>query len=199
MAYYQNGYNRSYNKYQYKRSYTEEEKEKIHKYICNLWNDTQRHLPKVKYEYLSTNIKETLLRCIDFYGTDIIKELFVKVDRTPKLNGTNNKDIHTSIDFVCDLDNASKILNGNYDETDQEEQEEVEQDILSFQVKRVIHREKQKLGRTIEDYLDKELFTDEEKDRLEKANRLDGEYYISDEELQIGDFELEEEKRLESA
>ena len=114
----------------------------------------------------------------------------------------NNKEIHTSIDFVCDLDNASKILNGNYDETDQEGTiEEEQEEVLPFNTKRAIHREKQKLGRTQEDYLDKERFTEEEIKLLKQANRLDDDgYYITDEELQIGVFELPQEKtRLESA
>ncbi len=176
---------------------TKENNEKIIKEVVDLWNTTQKHLPKVVC--VSSYLKTLIVNAYRELGIENIKKVFEKVNVTPRLNGTrntNNSDYHATIDFVMKTHNCAKILNGDYDEIVQEEPTQEEQERLSLLAKRVIHREKQKLGRSIDDFLEKELFTDEEQAILKSANRLlDDGYYISDEELQIGIYE----NSLESA
>ena len=76
---------------------------------------------------------------------------------------------------------------------------EEEREIISFDAKRVYYREMQKRGYKESDkgeknkpiYLEKYIFTDEEKTRLSQANRYKNGLYVSDEQLKIGVFSEE--------
>ena len=177
MAYY-NNYRNGYN---FKQTYTEENKTKILKAIVDLWNNTQEYLPKVKYEYLSINIKHTLLVAYDYYGSKAINELFIRVNNTPRLNGMNNKDNHTSIDFVCELDNFSKIMNGNYDEVYTQDIKDEMEEVKPIGLKAVYYRLKQELGFTDADqeFDERYIFTEQERERLANDGRYMQGRYIS--------------------
>ena len=74
---------------------------------------------------------------------------------------------------------------------------EEEKEIIPLYAKRVYYREMQKRGYKESDkdeknkpiYLEKYIFTDEEKTRLSQANRYKNKLYISDEHLKIGVYE----------
>lgn len=159
---------------------TSEENKKIINEVVDLWNSTQEFLSPVVY--VDRYLLGIILNAYKELGIDTIKTLFEKVNKTPKLNGTKNKDYHTSIDYVLITKNAAKILNGDYDEI---EIQEKEQDI-TLATKLVYYRAKQNLGiyETDQGFEDKYKFTDYEKQKLKDSGRFIQGRYIANESIE---------------
>lgn len=157
---------------------TSEQNKQIILEVVNLWNSTQVFLSPVVY--VDRNLLGIILNAYNELGIETIKALFERINKTPKLNGTYNKDYHTSIDYALTTRNAAKILNGNYDEIEVKEQESE----ITFETKLVYYRAKQQRGVYENDigFESKYKFTDFEKQKLKECGRFIQGRYISSEE-----------------
>lgn len=157
---------------------TSDENTEIIKEVVRLWNDTQQFLKPVVY--VDNYLMRIILNAYKELGLETIKTLFEKVNRSARLNGTNNKGFHTSIDFVLITKNAAKILNGDYDEIEIQEKESE----ITLDIKLVYYRAKQQRGifETDQGFESKYKLTDYEKQKLTECGRFIQGRYISTEE-----------------
>lgn len=81
--------------------------------IADMYNEICISFPSVKS--LSDARKKAIKARLKFYDIDSFKELFIKAEESDFLKGRNDRNWSASFDWLIKDANMAKVLDGNYD------------------------------------------------------------------------------------
>ena len=85
--------------------------------IADFFNSLCPSFPKV--EVISETMKEDIAESLNLYTDEQIKAAFEKAEKSSFLKGKNERKWKASFDWLIKAENIAKVLNGNYDDSEE--------------------------------------------------------------------------------